>query len=311
MRQIIYLAIFLLIFIFSNSHAAMLPADFNRNSIIMPNDSAAEDSSDSDDDLNRLFAIGAEYASDQASKGLHNNIKIPYIEPNFTYTAPKGFYTELSAQCVLPERKVIPEKDAGFDDYCLNPGWDIDLTENTDWNIDYTHYFFSPNTANLVKSSLSNDLETYVSQWIGNLKGKFTVDYTIYKGKNSPNDFTFTPDLLYKLKWKLSEKTALKVKPEASIDIGTRNYYTQYLVAEENDSTKKGLKPKNKNISSTENSSFGALDYNLVLTVDLAVGKWDFEPAFNYTDPLYKPSNVPNPPLGYFTFSVAYTISTK
>lgn len=303
---------FSLLFTFSNIHAARLYPSITDDKIIMPNDTVKNDSlqSDSDDDMDRLFAFGLEYASDQASKGLHNNIKIPYLEPNFTYTAPKGFYIEASDQYVLPK------KISGFDAFCLNPGWDVDITDDADWNINYTHYWFSANTVNLIKSSLSNDLETYISQWIGNLKGKFTVDYSIYKGNNSPNDFTFTPDLLYKFKWKLGKNAKLKVKPEASIDIGTRNYYTQYLVAEasaaEKDSAAKGLKPKGaKKINPDENSSFGTLDYNLILTIDLSVGKWDFEPSFNYTDPLYKPSNIPNPPTGYFMFSVVYTIATK
>jgi hypothetical protein len=288
----------------ANAHAE----GFKSDGMGMPKDSVKQDSS-TDDDLNRQFAFGVEYASDQAHYGLHNNIKIPYVEPNFTYTAPKGFYMTISDQYVLPQKIV------GFDAFCLNPGWDIDFGDNTTLNFNYTRYIFNPNSSNLVKSTLGNSLETYIEQWIGNLRGKFTIDYDIYRqnGKrtNSPNDFAFTPDLYYKFKWKLGEKSSIKIKPEASIDLGTRNFYTQYLSAKAADSTAKGLKPKTAPVKSDANSSFGTLDYNLMLNIDLAIGKFDFEPGFTYTDPLYKPSNIPNPPTGYFTFSITYTISTK
>lgn len=276
---------------------------------VAPKDSTSVDSTDDDDDLNRMFAFGLEYASDQTQHGLHNDIKIPYLEPSFTYNAPKGFYIELNSQYILPK------KISGFDVFCLNPGWDIDLSDNTTLNFNYTHYFFRSSTPNLIRSSLSNDLETYISQWIGNFKAKLIVDYDIYKVKgkvaNSPNDICFTPDLTYKFKWKLGKKSALKLKPEASIDIGTRNFYTQYLNAKIADSTAKGEKPKVTKVASNSNSTFGTLDYNLALTADFAIGKFDIEPAFNYTDPLYKPSNIPNPPIGYFTLGVTYTILTK
>jgi hypothetical protein len=309
MRRFVFISIPLLFLATTNLFAAKPYRTYLPDTNHVPKDTTATDSTD--DDKNRDFAFGVEYASDQAQHGLHNDIKIPYLEPSFTYTAPKGFYIELSDQYVLPK------KIAGFDAFCINPGWNIDLSDNTNLNFNYTRYFFNPNSSNLVRSTLGNSLETYVSQWIGDhLKAKLTIDYDIYKqmGKrsNSPNDFIFTPDLVYKLKWKLGEKTALKIKPEANIDIGTRNFYTQYANAKyaADSAAKKGTQGEKK-VASNSNSTFGTLDYNLILTIDLAVGKFDFEPAFNYTDPLYKPSNIPNSPIGYFSFSVVYTISTK
>ncbi len=276
----------------------------------LPADTAKADSSDDDDDLNRMFIFGLEYASDQAQHGLHNNIKIPYLEPSFTYMAPKGFYIELGEQYILAKKK------SGFDAFSFNPGWSIDLSDNTVLDFNYTHYIFGANTPNLVRSSLSNSLETYVSQWIGDhLKAKLTIDYDIYKEKNkvtsSPNDISFTPDLTYKFKWKLGAKNSLKFKPEVSVDLGTRNFYTQYVNAAIADSTAKGIKTKEKSAAANSNSSFGTLDYNVILTLDLALGKFDIEPAFTYTKPLYQPSNIYNPAIGCFTLAVTYTIETK
>jgi len=301
-----YIAVLVLVYIGSKAFATNACSGFS--TLRQVNDTVKKDSADSDttdDDLNRMFAFGLEYASDQTQYGLHNNVKIPYLEPNFTYTAPKGFYITLSEQYLLPK------KVAGFDAFCLNPGWDIDFGDNTTLDFSYTHYTFPSKSPNFIRSSLSNSLESFVEQWLGNLRGKFTIDYNIYKQKKTPNDIMFTPQLMYKFKWKLSEKTALKFKPEVSVDFGTRNFYTEYLQAVQADSVSKNPKAKPKTIASNANSSFGTLDYNIALPLDFAICKFDLEPAFNYPHPLYTPSNLPNPPTAYFTFSVIYTISTK
>lgn len=309
MKKINLLTLLLLLFMIKGVFASSLHSGGNRHTLPEAvRDSAKKDTVASDsteEDKNRLFAIGAEFASDQEQYGLHNkNVKIPYIEPSFTYTAPKGFYVEVEDEYVLR-----PAKIQGFDLLSANPGWNIDLSDYTTLNFNYNRYF-TKNTPDIIKSNESNTLETFIYHWIGNLRGEFTVDYDIYKGNNSPNDFVFTPDLEYKFKWKFGKKSSLKIKPEASVDIGSRNFYTQYEKAQEADSTSEKLKPK-KTTSSTENSSFGTLDYNLILTIVYAVGKFEFEPAFTYTDPLYNPSDLSNPPTAIFTFSVTYTISTK
>jgi hypothetical protein len=305
MKKAIYLIVVMVGFVFAKASATAIHYTKGENKVVAVKDTTNDDSDTTDDDLNRMFAFGLEYASDQTQYGLHNNVKIPYLEPNFTYTAPKGFYITLSEQYLLPK------KVAGFDAFCINPGWDIDLGDYTSLDFSYTHYSFPAKSPNFIKSSLSNSLEGYFEQWIGKLRGKFSVAYDIYKQKTTPNDVIFTPDLMYKFKWKLNKKTTLKIKPEFSMDFGTRNYYTQYINAKKADSTAKKIKPKTTPVSSTANSSFGALDYNIVIPLDFAIGKFDLEPSFTYTNPLYAPSNLPNPPTAYFTFSVCYTISTK
>ncbi|HTB07874.1 MAG TPA: hypothetical protein VK806_13060 [Bacteroidia bacterium] len=304
MKRLISITLLLLVFTYNNVNAARVSAGLN-GSMRFPTDSVKKDTSD-DDDNNRLFVFGLEYASDQAEHGLHNTLKIPYIEPSFTYMAPKGFYIEVSDQFILAKKK------SGFDAFCLNPGWSIDLTDYSTLNFNWTHYTFSKSSPNLIKSSLNNSLEAYITQWVGNFRGKFTVDYNIYKTDSTPNDIAITPDLMYKFKWELGKKSALRVKPEVSVDFGTENFYTQYRSALVADSAADGLKPKTKKLKTKSgSSSFGALDYNLELNIDLTIGKFDFEPAFVYTEPLYKPSNLPVSPIGYLTLSITYTISKK
>jgi hypothetical protein len=295
--------------LFTHVNATGIVDRYKGDARLLPGDTAKKDTiiavADTDDDKNRQFAFGVEYASDKTHYGLRNtSVKLPYIEPNFTYTAPKGFYIEVS------DEYFFYKKIQGFDAFCLNPGWDIDFGDNTTLDINYTHYSIK-NSPSIVTAGLNNSLETYVTQWVGHLRGKLAIDYDIYKGSNSPNDFIFTPDLEYKFKWKLGEKSSLKLKPELNIDIGTRNFYTQALISQQNDTIAQKGKLKGKKVQSNSNSSFGTLDYNFILTLDFAIGKFDFEPAFNYTDPLYKPSSTPNPPTAYMTISITYTISTK
>jgi hypothetical protein len=299
--------------VYSSGHDNLKSFGLRNN--LLPKDSTSKstDTSSDDDDIKyRKFAFGLEASSDQSHYGLHDNTaKIPYLEPSFTYTAKSGFYIELSDQYVLIK------KNGGFDAFGINPGWDIDLSENTTLNFNYQHYTFSGHSSQLIRSSLSNALEGYITHDIGNLEGKLTIDYDIYKKdssksqKSTPNDFIFTPDLSYDFEWDIGTRSSLTVSPEASLDLGTKNFYTQYLNSKANDSLSKGYKIKKKDYSSTTNSSFGALDYNLILTIEYKVGRFKFEPAFTYSYPLYNPSNLPNPPSAYGSITVMYTIKSK
>jgi len=258
----------------------------------------------------RKYVIGLDAASDQSNHGLHNSsTKLPYLEPSFTYYTKKGFYIETSDQFL------IVKKNGGFDVLGINPGWNIDLTDNTTLNFNY-QYYFKQKTPNAVSSSLGNDLETYIEQDIGDLTGKLSIDYDIYRQKNkkqpkTPNDIIFTPDVQYDFEVDFGKKSSLIVTPEANIAFGTRNFYTQYLDNAATDSSANNLTPKKAQYAANSNSSFGTLDYEFVLTIEYKVGKFAFEPSITYSHPLYDPSDVPSTPFFYGSLSFTYTIKSK
>jgi hypothetical protein len=260
----------------------------------------------------RKYEIGLEGANDQTNHGLSNSKKLPYLEPSFTYTAKSGFYIEASSQFLL----IKP--DGGFDVFGLNPGWDISFNPNTTLNFNYQYYAFKSKTPNLVTSSLGNDLETYIDQYIGDLEGKFTADYDIYKKpKNNkqaktPNDFIFTPDAQYDFEWDFGKNNSFDVIPEANFAFGTRNFYTQYSINKAADSTAEGLKVKKQTYSSNTNNSFGTLDYELILSLELTLGKFSIEPAFTYCYPLYNPTTSAHNPATFLgSIQLTYTIKSK
>jgi hypothetical protein len=277
---------------------------------ILPDDTTkvapADTASDDEDVKHRKYEFSLEGASDQSHYGLSNNVKIPYIEPSFTYTAKSGFYIEVG------DKDVLIKKGGGFDEFNLNPGWDFDVTDNTTLNLNYTFYHYKPGSSVLIKSTMISTLEGYAEQDLGNLSGKLTLDYNIYKGKATPNDVAITPDLSYLFDWDISNKCELTVTPEANMDFGTRNFYTQYQNNLSNDSTT--INPKHRKIqyAPKSNSSFGVLDYNLLLTVEFRIGKFSIEPAITYTRSLYTPPNTPSvPPLTYGSITLNYTVKGK
>lgn len=238
----------------------------------------------------RTYSIELEGANDQSHLGLRNAKPMPYLEPGFTYSAKSGFYIGVSDQYLLIKQH------GGFDIFGINPGWNIDFSDNTTLNFNFQYYHSRKNTPNYVKGGLSSVLETYLDQYIiGELEGRLTIDYDIYKAyKNqtkTPNDFLFTPDLQYTFEWDFGKKSSLSIIPEANIDLGTKNIYTIVRQASQNDSVN-NLKTLKKNYPVSNNSSFGALDYNLILSVELSLGRFSIEPKVTYTCPLYNSTNL-------------------
>lgn len=288
----------------------LMPVDTN-----LHKDTSKADDADDEDIKHREFAIGLEAANDQNNHGLHNKGKaLPYFEPSFTYTAKSGFYIEVDDQYLIPV-KGIPKKRAGFDVFGLNPGWDWDVSDNTTINANITYNKFKAKTPNLIKSNLFLTLESYLDQYIvGELEGRFTADYDIYKKPTTnqpttPNDIIFTPDLQYTFEWDFSKKGSLSVIPEANVEFGTRNFYTSY---QNNviDSTV-GSSKKTTYVAENANSSFGTLDYNIILSIELKLGAFSIEPVITYAHPLYNPSNLSNPPIAYGSITLTYTIKSK
>jgi hypothetical protein len=264
---------------------------------------------DSDDVKTRSYEISLVAASDQSRYGLSNGkTKLPYLEPAFTYTAKSGFYIETSDQFLL----IKP--NGGFDAFGLNPGWDIDLTDNTTLNFNYQYYHFKTSTPDAVRGSLNSDIESYIEQDVGDFVGKLTIDYDIYSVlKNeprTPGDIIFSPSISYDFVKHFGKKSEILIIPQVDFDFGTRNFYTQYsnnLIA---DSTAQDSRIRRFRTGNS-NSSFGTLDYNIMLSIEYKIGRFSIELAITNSRPLYNPSNPPNPPVTYGSTTLAYTIESK
>jgi hypothetical protein len=269
---------------------------------------------DEDDVKHRKYEIGLEGANDQPNHGIRNKAgALPYLEPSFTYRAKSGFNIEVDDQFLLVK------KNGGFDVFTLNPGWDFDLSDNTTINGNLTFNSYKKKTPNTLKSGLEWVPEAYIDQYIiGELEGKFTIDYDIYRRVSdtipkTPNDIIFTPDLLYTFSWDFGKlkKCSVSVIPEASFEFGTRNFYTNYVNNTITDSTTNNIKKRSKYVSATSNSSFGAIDYNLMLSIELKLRQFSIEPELTYTRPLYSQPNVPSTPYAFGSITLTYTIKGK
>jgi len=279
---------------------------------LIPKDTAKKadaDTADDEDIKHRTFEIGLKGASDQASHGLHGVSKLPYLEPSFTYTAKSGFYIEVSDQFVFAK------KYSGFYVFGLNPGWDIDLTDNTTLGFSLQFYRVNPKADALLQSSFNNELSTYIEQDVGDFEGKLTIAYDIYNPlpgqAKTPSDIIFTPDITYDHEFDFKHKQSLHIEPEVNFEFGTRNIYTQYQNALVNDSSLNGQKIKGKGFAGGSNASFGTLDFNLMLTIEYKIGKFKIEPAITYAYPLYKPSGLSNSPSFYGSITLGYKIRGK
>lgn len=297
------------------NHPATFTIDTAKKATVSDTGKKAKDDDTSDDD-SRSYAIGLTYGNNQAYHGIHSNEKLPYIEPNFTYTAPSGFYTELFDQYLL-------RGGSKYNAFAATPGWNIDLTDNTTLNFNYTHYFLGSNPpAFLISSDVSNSFETYIEQWIGKTKGRLSLDYDAYKKTakvKTPNDFLITPDIEHDFNITLSKKSSISINPEGEISFGTRNASSHYAANSGADTVLSGQAGKLSRMQQkelqaqqekqeTDNKSFGTLSYTLTLGVDYTIGNFDAEPAYNYNVSLYNTPGASNKPLGYFTIALTYTI---
>jgi len=306
MKKISGLIIFTILFLNIKSFGGnkfSFPADTAKKTVA-DSTKKTQDDSDTDDDHVRSYAIGLEFGSDQSYHGIHSGAKVPYMEPNFTYTAPSGFYVEASDQFVLLK------DSGGFDAFAINPGWNIDLADNTTLNFNFTHYWFKAKTPLTIKSDLSDVVETYIDQSLGEWEGRFTIDYDYYKKTSlakTPGDLILTPDIQHTFEIDLNKKSSLSFIPEGSIDFGTRNAYTHYVINKGD--TVRTRKGQPRQVPS--NTSFGTLDYSLVLSIDYKVGRFEVEPALNYNAALYTVQGISSKPLGYLTLDLTYTIEKK
>ena len=122
----------------------------------------SKDTADEDDgpdaDSVRSYAFGLNYGSDQQYHGVHSNLKLPYLQPNFTYTAPKGFYCELLDQYIIGG-------GSKYNAFAVDPGWNIDLADNTTLNFNWSHFFLGNHPPQILASvDISNTIETYIEQ---------------------------------------------------------------------------------------------------------------------------------------------------
>jgi type 1 fimbria pilin len=285
-----------------------------RNHLANPKDSASASDSTDDDVKKRSYAIGLEGANDKTNYGLRDPTqKLPYLEPSFTYSAKSGFYIEAGDQYLLLK------KGGGFDVFNLNPGWNIDLSGNTTLNFSGQYYHFRDGknkSVQLIESSLAEDLASYIEEDIGNLTGKFTAAYNFYtqvpNQPKTPGDIIFTPDANYDFIIHFGEKSKLTFTPEAYLDFGTRNFYTNYLNAKANDSAANGENVKKKSYAGNSNSSFGFLDYDFELSITYKLGKFELEPQLIYCRSLYTPEpKQPNKPSYIGSITLTYTITSK
>ncbi len=300
MKKICIPVALMLVFFSVNSFAQGIHTDKTSHPLVDSAKNAGDDDTTDDDNV-RSYEIGLEFGSDQSSHGLHAGKKLPYMEPSFTYSAPKGFYIGVS------DKFIFVKDSGGFDVFALNPGWNIDLTDNTTLNFNLTHYWVRARTPLSISADLSDNVESYIDHWIGESEGRFTVDYEYYKSSSTiktPGDIIFTPDISHTFKIGISKKTSLLIVPEGNVDFGTTNSYTHYLANVGDTALVQAYKKKKP----TQNAPFALLDYNVIVTIDLKIGKFDLEPAFNYNGPIYKVKGVPSKPLAYGTINLVYTI---
>lgn len=292
------------------------PKDTAKKTVKADTTKKTDDDDSTDDDDVRSYAMGLTYQSNQAYHGIHAPKKIPSIEPNFTYTAPSGFYTEVFDQYIIGG-------GAKYNVFAADPGWNIDLADNTTLNFNWSHYFLGAHPPELLATSdVSNAVETYIEQWVGETKGKFSIDYDIYKRTakvKTPNDWVFAPHLEHDFNIKLGKKSSLSINPEASFDFGTRNASSHYAANSGADTLlssaeKKLARVEQKELQTeeenqeTSNTSFGTLDYTLILSFDFKIGHFEVEPALNDNITLYNTTGASNKPLGYLTLALLYTI---
>ena len=293
----------------------MLPFQIMPDTAKKASDTTKTDSTADEDVKHRKFQIGLEFANDQSNHGLKNSSPLPYMEPSFTYTSKSGFYIEVEDQFLFVGKSVSKSR-GGFDVFTANPGWDFDLSDNTSLDLNITYNYYKKKTPDLLKSGLFLVPEVYLDQYIiGELEGRVTIDYDMYKVTNpkqpkTPNDFVITPDLQYSFEWDFGKhkKNSFSFIPEVSVDFGTKNFITVY---QDNVISDTATNSKT-NYNTSSSNSFGALDCNVIVTLELKLGKFKIEPILNYVIPLYNENNiVSSKPYGYGSLSLTYTLKSK
>lgn len=271
-----YFVLLSLIICIAANAAAVKPYPYFRGSshIIADSDSVIR---------KRSISVGVNYGSDFQFFGRTGPVTYPFLSVDAIYNFKSGIFVYASPVQVIGYYPLIDEVDLGA-------GYLFNYSKKISGTISYSRFIFNKNTAKVIKSASSNDINFKNSFDWKLAKSSVVFDYLF----GSANDYfvTLNTSKYIETDWGVfDDKDYLSFNPSISAIFGTQNFVGRYSsehlenIAAANDfNLYDGVFPPP--FPRYNNGRFTALNYSVKLPVAYNRPHYTFEASWKYSIPL-------------------------
>ncbi|WP_346236936.1 hypothetical protein ABDK00_013155 [Niabella insulamsoli] len=194
---------------------------------------------------------------------------LPYIALAASFNLPAGIYFSAATYRVFSEEMKQPFLAAS----ALGVGYLLDVRNNLEAGISYTHNFFPSNTA-LLQAGVTGTATAEI-KWQHWAETKATFDYLM----GQSNDYFLTVGNAKVFDLHIpSEKAVLALAPEIAVAMGSQQFYQTYLINRENNGKGKGMPPPLE--QQLAYNKFGIVSYNFKIPLDYNRARYLLELAY-------------------------------
>ncbi|WP_295651603.1 hypothetical protein [uncultured Mucilaginibacter sp.] len=252
----------------------------------------------------RSLSVGASYGTDASFFGRTSPQRYPYLTSDVIYNGKSGLFAYGSMWKVFNSPPTIDEFDLGA-------GYSYKFNKDIKGSISYTHFFFS-DSARVIKSASSNDINIKNSFDWHLLKSTITMDY-LY---GQSNDFFLTIGHSHYFESNFNifdDKDYITFEPSFNVILGTQNFvenfsYRHDFFFDHDDPSKPppNGKPVYPNDYAEKNTEFNVLDYYFRLPISYNRPHYTIEASYKYSIPVNVQGSLFNSNESFFNLTFYY-----
>ncbi len=221
--------------------------------------------------------LGLNFISNNVYLGRSDTVGTPTLSPSVKYSFKNGLY--LSGDLDIITNRPKNKLDGGN----VEVGYDYIGDGNLDWGASLTKLFFNANSTQ-VSSSISSELNAYVDYDLAEIITPLvSISYQIAKSGGT-GDILLNPGLSHDFLMKsiFGNDDKLLISPQAGLNAGTQNFYSEYLIRK----GKLNRKTVNAAYANYDNqlAKFTLLDYEVSIPLVYIAGKFSltFIPTYAF-----------------------------
>src|ERR1035437_9214245 len=230
----------------------------------------------------RSISVGVNYGSDFQFFGRTGPVTYPFLSVDAIYNFKSGVFVYASPVQVIGYSPLIDEVD-------LAAGYLFKYSKKISGTVSYSRFIFNKNTAQVIKSASSNDINFKNAFDWKLAKSSVVFDYLF----GSANDYfvTLNTSKYIETDWGVfDDKDYLSFNPTISAIFGTQNfvgrYSSEHLDNVETDNSFVQNSDAPRPLPRYNNGRFTVLNYSVKLPVAYNRPHYTFEASWKYSIPL-------------------------
>jgi len=245
-------------------------------------------------------SIGVNYGNDVWFYGRTSPIRYPFMGTDVIYNAKSGVFVYASAMKVLGYNPLVDEIDLGA-------GYFYKYSKKATGTISYSRFFFNKDSANVIKSASSNDINFKNTYDWKIVKSSVTTDYLF--GKSSDFLVTFNISKYLETSWSIfDDQDYLSFNPSVSAIFGTQNFVQKYSRDHVNkfELFDVASPPEGSAANPYNNGRFNSLNYSLKVPIAYNRPHYTLEASWKYSIPVNVEGELKNRHEVFFNMTFYY-----